>query len=296
MSDAIETTQEVVAEVAEEVSEKAQAVADVVRGLTKMKAQYALLGAAVGAAASAAATYYITVRRLDDKYRSIAEEQIAEMKEHYQDKLMVLEEKPKLEDLVVDKGYVSTDISPPLAVAPPAALVEAAAEEDEVAVDDDGDPLEAEMVDVPKPEMRNVFDDRDPEAPVSGGWDTHAERRRRSPSRPYVIHMDEKDEFEHYQDSTLTYYEADDVLANERDEIMDAAERERVIGEKNLERFGEGTDDPSTVFVRNDVLEMQFEIIKSSGSYTEEVQGFEHSDYEYPRRHKMRFDDDPPTR
>lgn len=318
MTDIAEGVQEVVADAAEFVGEQAIDMAGVVRSMTRVKVQFGLLGVAVGAAASAVATYYITVRRLEEKYIEIAEAEVADAKAHYEAKVVTLRDKPTLDDLgaiVKERGYSSTapssapSVSPPLAVSPPAAMVEDAKggdKLDDVVVDDDGDVLnhdDVEVVDVPEPGSHNVFRDGDPTAPVEGGWDYAKELRRRTTGRPYVIHVDEKDEFDHYQDTSLVYYEADDTLCNEREEIMDVAERERLIGERNLGRFGAGTNgDDSVVFIRNDMLEMHFEIQKSPNSYAEEVQGISdglsHSEYtRHERRPKMRFDDDDhPTR
>lgn len=289
MSDITETATEAVAEVAEEVADQAQHVADAVRSLTKVKVQFAALGAICGAAASAAATYYITVRKLETKYTEIAEESIDEMRQHYQSKVLAAEEKPKLEEIVRERGYgeptnpVEPGMAPPMAVQPPRALVD---EEDED--EEDGD----EMVDIPPPptaqEVRNVFEN----SIDLPDWDHRKELSRRTPDAPYVIHVDEKEDMS-YDWVTLTYYDGDDVLCNERDEIVDPDKRNMVVGEQNLLRFGHGSNDPHIVFVRNDSLEIQYEIVKSPNHYAEEVHGFQHSDYGHERRVRPRFDDEP---
>ena len=112
----------------------------------------------------------------------------------------------------------------------------------------------------------------------------------RDTSKPYII---TKDEFftnePEYQQVTLSYFEGDDVLTDERDRPQDD---KSVVGEDNLEKFGVGSGEVNTVYVRNDVIELDFEITRSTGKYTEEVLGFiEHSDRR-PGIRKFRGDDE----
>lgn len=83
-------------------------------------------------------------------------------------------------------------------------------------------------------------------------------------SKPYVISPDEFGEFEEYDRISLTYY-ADQVLADENDDkIKDVDE---VIGVESLTHFGEFEDD--SVFVRNDRLKCDYEILMDSRTYSE---------------------------
>lgn len=246
-----------------------------------------LLGGALG--------YFITRRILEKKYHDKVEQEVAEMQDYYKGKVVALDSavrKTNLEDLVREKGYITESTEPPMAITPPTAVVEAA----EAAKDEE--PLmvvPAEAVeDIPPPvdeEVRNVFKDRDKLAPPEDGWDYHRELRNRSPIRPYVIHIDEKNERDTYAESTLTYYEEDDVLCDEKDDIIDSADRDRLIGEKNLEKFGHGSGDPSIVYIRNDALGIVYEVVLSPNSYAEEVHGLKHSD-EPRRRQRYIFDDE----
>jgi len=225
----------------------------------------------VGVGIGGGVAYLLATRRLETKYQKLADEEIAGMREHYQEKARALESQARkrpVEELVQEKGYVSPDAkttSPPMAVQPPSDVV---ASEDERAGEPDKEP---------EPEVRNIFRDRHPEPePVEHEWDLQAELRKRSPDIPYVIHIDERDEMEGYEVVTVTYYDGDDVMCNDRDDIIDHDDRERLIGEKNLMRFGHGSEDPSIVYVRNDKLEMIYEVVRSPNSYAEEVQGFRH--------------------
>lgn len=83
-------------------------------------------------------------------------------------------------------------------------------------------------------------------------------------NKPYVISPDEFGEFEEYDRISLTYY-ADQVLADENDDkIKDVDE---VIGVESLTHFGEYEDD--SVFVRNDRLKCDYEILMDSRTYSE---------------------------
>lgn len=254
------------------------------RSLVKVGLLTGIGGLAIGSAVS----YFLTRRILETKYNKIAEDEIAVMREHYQSKMVALENtsgKDNLDDLVQERGYLVEEAAPPMAVSPPTSVVVAAEEaQDEVEV------LPEPVVKEPPPAeevIRNVFE----EAQMMNSWDYNKERAKRSPVRPYVIHVDEREELP-YDEVSLTYYDADDVLCDERDEVIGGPDRDRMVGEANLEKFGHGSNDPSVVFVRNDRLEAQYEIIKSPNSYAEEVHGFEHADTRRHRRERKSFDDE----
>lgn len=244
----------------------------------------------VGAGLGGALGYFLTRHTLETKYNEIAEAEIAEMRKYYKDKSVALDnkvEKPKLEDLVREQGY-STE--PPMAVTPPNSVVDAAKDSAE-----GGDPRPE-----PKVTEENVFEkppvteEETGEPLIDYDWDYQKELSRRSPIKPYVIHRDEKDENDVYETVTYTYYEEDDVLCNELDEVFGKSERDALIGESNLNRFGHGSGDPSIVYIRNDKLEMQMEIVRSPNAFAEEVHGFEHSDNpsRMHRRERRSFEDD----
>lgn len=80
----------------------------------------------------------------------------------------------------------------------------------------------------------------------------------------YVISPDEFGEMEDYDQVSYTYY-ADQVLADENDDIVE--DIDAVIGIESLTHFGEYEDD--SVFVRNDKLSCDFEILLDSRLYSE---------------------------
>jgi len=239
----------------------------------------------IGALAGAAGGYFFCQHKMETKYNQIAEDEIAEMREHYQNKLVALEntatKDDPIEEIVREKGYAfpPSSVEPPMAVTPPTAVVEAAAE----ALEE-----EAPVIEAPVIQHRNVFE----EARVVDHWDYHKEKAQRSPMKPYVIHIDEREATD-YDEGTLTYYEIDDVLCNELDEVIGAgAERDLVIGEANLDKFGHGSNDAHIVYIRNDRLESQYEVVLSPNSYAEEVHGFDRPEAKPRRKTRWSRDDE----
>lgn len=83
---------------------------------------------------------------------------------------------------------------------------------------------------------------------------------------PYVISPDEFGEDQEYEQISLIYY-ADNTLADDEDMVMDEEEIERTVGMDSLTRFGEY--EPDSVFVRNDELKTEYEILLDQRPYFE---------------------------
>jgi len=105
-----------------------------------------------------------------------------------------------------------------------------------------------------KPVIKNVFDG--------------------SAQSPRLITQDEfmANDPEHQQ-ATLTYYEASDQLCGEADDPIE--NEEIVVGTEYKRKFGWESSDDNVVHVRNDGLRMDFEVVRSNGSYEKEVLGVE---------------------
>lgn len=83
--------------------------------------------------------------------------------------------------------------------------------------------------------------------------------------KPYVIEPEEFGEND-YETVSLTYY-ADGVLADDRDNVVEDVES--MVGVESLNHFGEYEDD--SVFVRNDRLETDYEILMDLRKFSEVV-------------------------
>lgn len=124
-----------------------------------------------------------------------------------------------------------------------------------------------------------------------GDWDQEAEEASRNPESPYVISHDEflENSYEHGQ-NTITYYAGDEILADEREQMID--EVEAIVGMQNLQLFGHGSRDSNVVYVRNERIEVDFEVTLNQGKFSEEVMGFQHADLPASRfRHGRKGDD-----
>lgn len=82
-------------------------------------------------------------------------------------------------------------------------------------------------------------------------------------TKPYVIAPEEFGECD-YETISLTYY-ADKVLTDELDDPID--DIDSLIGEESLETFGQYEDD--SVFVRNDGLKCDYEILLDERKYSD---------------------------
>jgi hypothetical protein len=104
---------------------------------------------------------------------------------------------------------------------------------------------------------------------IADDWNYEKEEQNRTSDAPYIIHKDEylaneKD----YRQSTLTYYKSDNILCDESDTPV--YNIDKIVGK--LE-FGKGSRDPSIVYIRNETLESEYEILLDHGWYQVEVLG-----------------------
>lgn len=144
----------------------------------------------------------------------------------------------------------------------------------------------------------NIFEGKDPVEEDEDIWDYAVEQANRdaNPEIPYIIHHDEFFENEReWEQASLTYYEGDDVLADEKDQPV--PDPESTVGNDALGRFGFGSKDRNVVYVRNESIEVDFEIMRSTGKYSVEVLGLDDEDelrhsYSRPRNRKFRESDD----
>lgn len=82
--------------------------------------------------------------------------------------------------------------------------------------------------------------------------------------KPYLISPKEFGELEDYDTIDLTYY-SDHVLADDMNGIIDDVDD--IVGFESLAHFGDYEDD--AVFVRNDRLKCDYEILRDYGTYDE---------------------------
>ena len=89
------------------------------------------------------------------------------------------------------------------------------------------------------------------------------------PTKPYLITEDEfLNDKNDYDKISLTYYMLDDTLADEFDEMIDI---EEAISSDIFNQIAGSDED---LYVRNNTLETDFEIMKVEGSFHDKYGGF----------------------
>lgn len=255
-----------------------------------------LLTAAIAGTAGAYAGATIAIQRLGDKLRLESDDALqvamAEAKAHY-------EQKYKKE---YKAGNFETPEGAFKALHPKSDLEKAADEALVVYATHEIERVKNEFSSAPPPTSRgdlveiskNVFTD----ATIPEAFDLEKELALRDPDFPYLITEEEFDENElEFEQIELTYYAGDGVLANERDEHVNI---EQAVGNDNLMRFGQGTNDENKLFIRNVNGSMDFCIVLSLGKYSvevldivdkdEEALELKHSDDRRPRKFRHRDD------
>lgn len=195
--------------------------------------------------------YIFTRRNLAGKYENILQEEIADVKRHYA--MRQQNGDFNVEKIVEREVPVLKQTDPPT-------------QEERV-----------NLFDVAR--MRDII--------VSNGreeetFDYSKAEEEREFEDIYVITYDEFFDGESTNSqTTLTYYVEDDILADEQDESID--DPINLIGEDCLQ-WGYGSKDNNVVYIRNENLGADYEVLRNQNSYSETVLGFK------PPKTKKRLD------
>lgn len=236
-------------------------------GTTK-KQQLIILGvtALAGALAGGGAAHFLTKRSLKTKYEELAEREIEEARAFY----AALNNKPDPEALAGGKlPYTAPKIERAVEALEQYTSDAARGETEGTRVIKD-----VRVHSVSLDTTKNIFSGT---APADDDFDLEREMLTRTETEPYIISHDEfftgeKD----YQQTHLSYFSEDDTLVDDKEKPID--DTDAVVGDDTLTKFGYGSKDQNVVYVRNDRIEIDFEIVRSDGSYKREVLGFiEHS-------------------
>lgn len=99
------------------------------------------------------------------------------------------------------------------------------------------------------------------------GYINYSEEVKQEPmivdKAPYVIAPEEFGDLDDYETISLTYY-ADQILVDDNDQLVE--DIQDVVGFESLNSFGEYEDD--SVFVRNDRLKCDYEILLDKRKYS----------------------------
>lgn len=211
------------------------------------KAQLVLAGVSLTSfVTGAVAGYFYAKKSLEQHYMDMANDEIKDAKDYYESQV----DRP----LAGERIYYN------------AVKLYQGSDEPDIQPVDEGARVQRVATDV----IRNIF--REP-----GGEqdepDYSEEMATRSPDAPYIISAEEYlGNDSNYAQETVTYYLGDQVLADDRDEVID--EFEATIGLANL-RFGHRSNDDNVVYVRNERLLIDFEVLRSERKYVQDVLGLD---------------------
>jgi hypothetical protein len=236
-----------------------------------------LAAALAGGGLGSLVTYTVVKKKLETKYDKISGEEIEAAKEYYSG----LASMNRVIESQHAKEESPADILKKLHGEEAAEAARAHASYLGVEPEEETSETSIQDLKIEATQVKNIFVEAaaQEEADLEAGWDYEAELRIRAehPDSPYIISHDEFMENEtEYEQASLTYYHGDDTLADDRD--VPVPDVDQMVGEDNLTRFGHGSKDELVLYVRNDRLEMDFDIAYSFGKYLVEVLGFDDPD------------------
>lgn len=117
-------------------------------------------------------------------------------------------------------------------------------------------------------EIDNIIDDVDEVRDAAGKTEEEMDLSKVDRTKPYIITDTEfNEEFDHHDKCSLYYYSADDVLSDEGEDIIDNVEN--LVGLDAIDALNE----TNIIWVRNEPLAIDYEIIVVNGSFAEIVHG-----------------------
>lgn len=227
-------------------------------------------------AAGVAVGFLVSKNQLEAKYDARANEEVAEVKEHY--KILHKSEYPEPKDYIADKyrdklidlGYETEEERMEVAAGLDRLMAGGVDAGTHIsnAFDLSEDQDDSTEIKIP-PLMEPMGDPmQDPE------WVESV--KNRDTDEPYVISVDEFTlERNEYDKVTLGYYREDDTLVDENDIPVD--DIEQVIGAASLGQFGKFSGDKNIVYVRNERVGIDYEVMFDERSYQEVILGIRES-------------------
>lgn len=273
---------EEVADVVETVGEETLEAAETIRRITGHDMGLVFFGSCVGTIGGLFIGAWWMKKQLESKVDEVLNEERDLLRNYYEQKVAALEEreeKKSIDTVVKDLGYDSKTDGAPVPY-------------HRVGSDD------KPVVEDPRPEasttVNNVFINPVEDVPTPE-WDYAEEVKSRADKSTFVIHRDEYMENAwEFDKVSLTYFEGDDVLSNERDEVILA--QDETVGFDNLGKFGHGSNDPDVVYICNKEKAVLIEVTHSDGRFSTEVHGFtedelQHSSVRRRPSRRSRYDD-----
>lgn len=102
------------------------------------------------------------------------------------------------------------------------------------------------------------------------------EETKNMAGKPHVIPYENFDTLEDYTIDSLTYYEGDGVLSD--DFLNPVEDIENTVGLDFASHFGKDEHDPDAIYIRNDRLKTDYEILLDTGKFSD-VKGISDEQY-----------------
>jgi hypothetical protein len=217
-------------------------------------------GSILGLAGGAFAGYKYAVRKLGTEFEERLERETAELRTFYTnvDKKKYASPEDAVKDLIKDKDPKAGLALEEYAGGPKAVAYDKIVKEDPPKVPEDAKEGDEVVVETTQVVERNVF----------------RQAKVVDPKKPFMISQEDfMENPDDYHQVTVTYYAKDNVLTDEKEDVIE--DIEATIGLDCLVNFGNGSSDPHTVHVRNHNLDLDFEIVRNESSYSREVLGLD---------------------
>lgn len=230
------------------------------------------LYSAAAAAASAGITFVVTRNHMRRVHEETIQNEVADIKAHYHK--VIDETKATMRNEIEKETYANI-------VKMGGYQSEEEMLEEQKELDEDRTTTVVNIWNTPQltPEdyERGVGIDPEPDEPLAEDEVIPHGVNQPEPDYPFTITKMEYDEDEpDYDKITLTYYEGDDVLADDRDEPIDDVDG--TIGPDALESFGHLSEDKNVCYVRNRERDADFEIVLNPGAHAVIVHGMDPED------------------
>jgi hypothetical protein len=217
-------------------------------------------GVAVGA--------FVTYQLVKEQFAIISQEEINSVKEYYEKKNEQAEKKAEVTiKQVIDDADIAT-VGYKRTAYDQAMKKYASANEVVKSSIDISTLSRAQKENVDPVELESPPDD----PPEEDEEEENTQRPIDNGAEPYIISVESfNEENTHYDKISITYYDDDDVLVDDDETVI--ANVNEVVGSKALTSFGQLSDDPQIVYVRNDRYGIDYEIIRNFGNYQATVLG-----------------------
>jgi hypothetical protein len=245
--------------------------------LTSFPVVYSV-GVVGGALIGSGVTQLVLTKKIEAKYAAISDAEIAEAREMYKRRFKEGEyadlEKlagPVEEEVPYVKGVFDATVrSNPMVDE----AVRIASEQQYVSYDNRTAPVvqpPEEKIEIVGSQQTRIWDNH--EIVETGEYDREEEDRKKAEGTPYILEHDTfYDNDLGHEQFTLTYFEEDDVLVDEKDRPI--PNKDAVIGAGNL-RFGVGTDQGNVVLIHNPAIGVDYEVTRDKGSYSKEILNYD---------------------